>query len=46
MKLEGEQLVLDTNVLLQWVRGKDPGAKLRAEYALGTRSPARFFPSS
>lgn len=46
MKLEGEQLVLDTNVLLHWFRGKEPGAKLRAEYALGTRSPARFFPSS
>ncbi len=44
MKLEGEQLVLDTNVLLHWFRGKEPGAKLRAEYALGTRSPRPILP--
>jgi hypothetical protein len=28
MKLAGEQLVLDTNVLLHWLRGREAGEKL------------------
>lgn len=44
MKLAGDQLVLDTNVLVHWLRGKDAGAKLRAEYALGARSPRPIVP--
>lgn len=44
MKLAGDQLVVDTNVLLHWFRGKEAGAKLRADYALGTRSPRPILP--
>lgn len=44
MKLAGAQLVLDTNVLLEWLRGNDIGVRLRAEYALGSRSPRPILP--
>lgn len=44
MKLAGDQLVLDTNILLHWLRGKAAGAKLRADYSLGTRSPRPILP--
>ena len=44
MKLEGDQVVLDTNILVHWLRGKDAGAKLRADYALGDRSPRPIVP--
>ena len=36
---EGEQLVLGTNILVHWLRGKKAGEKLRAEYELGVRRP-------
>jgi tRNA(fMet)-specific endonuclease VapC len=39
VKLEGEQLVLDTNILVHWLRGKDAGQKLREHYDLGARRP-------
>lgn len=44
MKLEGEQLVLDTNILVHWLRGKDAGLKLRQDYELGTRRPRPIIP--
>lgn len=44
MKLAGDQLVLDTNILVHWLRGKDSGAKLRTDYALGARSPRPIVP--
>ncbi len=44
MKLAGEQLVLDTNILVHWLRGKEFGAKLHADYALGARSPRPIVP--
>lgn len=44
MKLAGDQLVLDTNILLHWLRGKEAGAKLRTDYALGTRTPRPILP--
>ena len=44
MKLEGEQLVLDTNILVHWLRGKEAGEKLRAEYELGARRPRPILP--
>ena len=44
MKLAGDQLVLDTNILVHWLRGKDAGAKLRTDYALGARSPRPIVP--
>ncbi|HVY29029.1 MAG TPA: PIN domain-containing protein [Polyangiaceae bacterium] len=44
MKLEGEQLVLDTNVLVHWLRGKDAGLKLRQDYELGARRPRPIIP--
>jgi tRNA(fMet)-specific endonuclease VapC len=44
VKLEGEQLVLDTNILVHWLRGKDAGLKLREDYELGTRRPRPVVP--
>lgn len=44
MKLEGEQLVLDTNILVHWLRGKDAGLKLREDYELGARRPRPIIP--
>jgi tRNA(fMet)-specific endonuclease VapC len=44
VKLAGDHLVLDTNVLVHWLRGKDAGAKLRNDYALGARSPRPIVP--
>jgi hypothetical protein len=32
VKLDAEQLVLDTNVLVHWLRGKDAGAKLKSDW--------------
>ena len=44
MKLDGKQLVLDTNILLYWLRGKEAGAKLKADYELGARRPRPIVP--
>jgi tRNA(fMet)-specific endonuclease VapC len=44
VKLEGEQLVLDTNILVHWLRGKDAGLKLREDYELGARRPRPIIP--
>ncbi len=44
MKLEGEQLVLDTNILVHWLRGKDAALKLRQDYELGARRPRPIVP--
>lgn len=44
MKLAADHLVLDTNILVHWLRGKEPGARLRADYALGARSPRPIVP--
>lgn len=44
MKLAGEQLVLDTNILVHWLRGKDAAARLKAEYDLGGRRPRPIIP--
>jgi hypothetical protein len=44
VKLASDQLVLDTNILLHWLRGKEAGAKLRTDYALGTRTPRPILP--
>lgn len=43
-KLEGQQLVLDTNVLVYWLRGSDVAQRLRAEYDLGSRRPRPIIP--
>lgn len=39
MKLAGEQLVLDTNVLLHLLRGKKAAEFLEREYGISRRSP-------
>lgn len=39
MKLAGAQLVLDTNVLLHLLRGRDAGRIIEATYAVGQRTP-------
>lgn len=39
MKLAGEQLVLDTNILLHLLRGKTAAALLEREYGISRRSP-------
>lgn len=44
MKLADEQLVLDTNILIYWLRGKAAGERLREEYGLGTRRPRPIVP--
>ena len=35
-------IVLDTNILVRWLRGKGAGAKLRADY--GARRPRPILP--
>lgn len=45
MRLPGEQLVLDTNVLVHLLRKKGPaGALIEQEYAVGTRRPRVLVP--
>jgi tRNA(fMet)-specific endonuclease VapC len=44
VKLVGLQLVLDTNILVHWLRGKAPGERLRADYDLGGRQPRPVVP--
>lgn len=44
MKLPGSQLVLDTNVLMHWLRGRREAEALRAEYELGGRKPRPVIP--
>lgn len=44
MKLDGKQLVLDTNILVYWLRGKAAGVKLKADYELGARRPRPIVP--
>jgi tRNA(fMet)-specific endonuclease VapC len=44
LKLPDAQIVLDTNILVHWMRGKDLGARLREDYALGTRKPRPIIP--
>jgi tRNA(fMet)-specific endonuclease VapC len=44
VKLVGEQLVLDTNILVHWLRGQDAGLKLRQDYELGARRPRPIIP--
>lgn len=39
MKLSGEQLVLDTNILLHLLRGRRAAEVLEREYAISRRSP-------
>jgi rRNA-processing protein FCF1 len=44
VKLSGEQLVLDTNILVYWLRGKAAGQTLLASYGLDTRRPRPVVP--
>ncbi len=44
VKLEGERLVLDTNILVHWLRGNEAGIKLKADYDLGGRRPRPIIP--
>ena len=44
MKLADEQLVLDTNILIHWLRGKAAGERLREDYGLGSRRPRPIVP--
>jgi tRNA(fMet)-specific endonuclease VapC len=44
VKLEGLQLVLDTNILVHWMRGGAAGTKLRSDYELGARRPRPILP--
>ncbi len=44
MKLAGERLVLDTSVLVHWLRGKDHGKRLKDAYSLGSRRPRPVIP--
>jgi predicted nucleic acid-binding protein len=44
VKLDGQQLVLDTNILVHWLRGQVAGERLRSAYALGTRKPRPILP--
>lgn len=44
MKLAGEQLILDTNILVYWMRGRTAGEWLRTEYDLSNRSPRPVVP--
>lgn len=39
MKLEGHQLVLDTNILVHLLRGRMAAEVIEREYAVGQRSP-------
>jgi hypothetical protein len=42
--LDSEQLVLDTNILVHWMRGREAGTWLRANYELGGRKPRPVIP--
>ncbi len=44
MRLHGAQLVLDTNILVYWLRGKRAAEFLRDEYELGNRRPRPIVP--
>jgi predicted nucleic acid-binding protein len=44
VKLGGQQLVLDTNILVHWLRGKEAGEKLRTDYGLSERRPRPILP--
>jgi hypothetical protein len=44
VKLDGEQIVLDTNILVHWLRGKAAGERLSADYDLGRRRPRAIVP--
>jgi hypothetical protein len=44
VRFAGEQLVLDTNVLLHFLRGKAAGQVLDDEYGLSIRSPRVIIP--
>lgn len=44
MKLQGVQLVLDTNVIVHWLRGKATASMLRSDYAIDTRLPRPIVP--
>jgi len=44
VKHDGQQLVLDTNILVHWLRGKDAAQRLRNEYSLGVRRPRPILP--
>lgn len=44
MTLDGQQLVLDTNILVHWLRGRAAGEKLKASYDLGARRPRPIVP--
>lgn len=44
MKLDGRQLVLDTNILVYWLRGSAAGTRIRNDYALGARRPRPIVP--
>jgi tRNA(fMet)-specific endonuclease VapC len=37
-------VVLDTNILVHWLRGKEVGDRIRREYQLGTRRPRPIVP--
>jgi tRNA(fMet)-specific endonuclease VapC len=39
VKLAGEQLVLDTNILVHLLRGKDAGQVIEHRYKIGQRTP-------
>lgn len=44
MKLDGQQLVLDTNILVHWLRGREAGERLKTDYDLGARRPRPIVP--
>jgi tRNA(fMet)-specific endonuclease VapC len=44
VRFPGRQLVLDTNILVYWLRGLEAGEGLRALYDLGHRSPRPIVP--
>ncbi|MFO0682866.1 MAG: type II toxin-antitoxin system VapC family toxin [Sandaracinus sp.] len=44
MKHPHEPLVLDTNIVVQWLRGKAGAERLRADYDLGGRRPRPVLP--
>ena len=44
MRLDGAQLVLDTNILVHLLRGKAPGALIEATYGVALRKPRAIIP--
>jgi tRNA(fMet)-specific endonuclease VapC len=44
VKLAGEQLVLDTNILVHWLRANATGVSARESYALDERRPRPVVP--